>query len=63
MSRSRRFLLASRSSSERWGAPVVDRGRGGLVLTPVGEEAMRRGSAILAQAEDLVQAARSAGDR
>lgn len=43
------------------GAPVVDRGRGGLVLTAVGAEAVRRGSAILAQAEDLVQAARSAG--
>ena len=43
------------------GAPVVDRGRGGLVLTQVGEEAVRRGAAILAQTEDLVQAARSAG--
>jgi LysR family hydrogen peroxide-inducible transcriptional activator len=43
------------------GAPVVDRGRGGLVLTPVGEEAVRRGAAILAQTEDLMQAARSAG--
>jgi LysR family transcriptional regulator, hydrogen peroxide-inducible genes activator len=43
------------------GAPVVDRGRGGVVLTAVGEEAVRRGAAILAQAEDLVQAARAAG--
>lgn len=43
------------------GAPVVDRGRGGLVLTAVGEEAVRRGAAILAQTEDLVQATRSAG--
>jgi LysR family hydrogen peroxide-inducible transcriptional activator len=43
------------------GAPVVDRGRGGLVLTAVGEEAVRRGGVILAQADDLVQAARSAG--
>jgi LysR family hydrogen peroxide-inducible transcriptional activator len=43
------------------GAPVVDRGRAGVILTPVGEEAVRRASTILAQAEDLVQAARSAG--
>lgn len=43
------------------GAPVVDRGRTGVILTPVGEEAVRRGNAILTQAEDLVQAARSAG--
>jgi LysR family hydrogen peroxide-inducible transcriptional activator len=43
------------------GAPVVDRARAGVILTPVGEEAVRRGNAILAQAEDLVQAAKSAG--
>lgn len=43
------------------GAPVVDRGRAGVILTPVGEEAVNRASDILAQAEDLVQAARSAG--
>jgi len=43
------------------GAPVVERARGGAVLTAVGEEAARRGEAILAQAEDLVQAARGAG--
>jgi len=43
------------------GAPVVDRARSGVILTPVGEEALRRGSEILAQAEDLLQAARSAG--
>jgi LysR family transcriptional regulator, hydrogen peroxide-inducible genes activator len=43
------------------GASVVDRGRAGVILTPVGEEAVRRASTILAQAEDLVQAARSAG--
>jgi LysR family hydrogen peroxide-inducible transcriptional activator len=43
------------------GAPVVDRARSGVILTPVGEEALRRGSEILAQAEDLMQAARSAG--
>jgi len=42
------------------GAPVVDRARSGVILTPVGEEALRRGSEILAQAEDLLQAARSA---
>jgi LysR family hydrogen peroxide-inducible transcriptional activator len=43
------------------GAPVVDRGRSGVILTAAGEEAVARGSAILAQAEDLVQATRSAG--
>jgi LysR family hydrogen peroxide-inducible transcriptional activator len=43
------------------GAPVVDRARSGVILTPVGEEAVRRGNEILAQAEDLVQAAKSAG--
>ena len=43
------------------GAPVVDRARSGVILTLVGEEALRRGSEILAQAEDLLQAARSAG--
>ena len=43
------------------GAPVVDRARSGVILTTVGEEAVRRAQAILAQAEDLVQTARSAG--
>ena len=43
------------------GAPVVDRGRSGVILTPVGEEAVRRAKDVLARAEDLVQAARSAG--
>jgi len=43
------------------GAPVVDRGRSGVILTPVGEEAVRRARDVLARAEDLVQAARSAG--
>ena len=43
------------------GAPVVDRARSGVILTPVGEESLRRGSEILAQAEDLLQAARGAG--
>lgn len=43
------------------GAPVVDRNRAGVILTSVGEEAVARASEILAQAEDLVQAARSAG--
>jgi LysR family hydrogen peroxide-inducible transcriptional activator len=43
------------------GAPVVDRARAGVILTAVGEEAVRRGNEILAQAEDLVQAAKSAG--
>jgi LysR family transcriptional regulator, hydrogen peroxide-inducible genes activator len=43
------------------GAPVVDRGRSGVILTPAGEEAVARAEAILAQADDLVQAARGAG--
>jgi len=45
------------------GAPVVDRSRGGggLILTPVGEEAVRRARLILREAEDLLQAARAAG--
>src|ERR1700744_5747385 len=43
------------------GAPVVARGRSGVILTPVGEEAVRRAKDVLARAEDLVQAARSAG--
>src|SRR5580698_8978323 len=43
------------------GAPVVDRGRSGVILTPAGEEAVARAGTILAQAEDLVQAASGAG--
>lgn len=43
------------------GSPVVERGRGGVILTPVGEEAARRGEDVLARAEDLVEAARAAG--
>jgi LysR family hydrogen peroxide-inducible transcriptional activator len=43
------------------GAPVVDRARSGVILTPIGEEAVSRASDILARAEDLVQAAKSAG--
>jgi LysR family hydrogen peroxide-inducible transcriptional activator len=43
------------------GAPVVDRARSGVILTQMGEEAVQRGGQILAQAEDLVEAARSAG--
>ena len=43
------------------GGAVVDRGRSGVFLTPIGEEAVTRAGDILARAEDLVQAARSAG--
>jgi LysR family hydrogen peroxide-inducible transcriptional activator len=43
------------------GAPVVDRGRAGVILTAAGEEAVARAEAILAQADDLVQAVRGAG--
>ena len=42
-------------------APVVDRARSGVILTAVGEEAVRRGNDILARTEDLMQAARAAG--
>ena len=42
------------------GAPVVERARGGVILTPVGEEAVRRAGDVLARAEDLVEAARGA---
>jgi LysR family hydrogen peroxide-inducible transcriptional activator len=45
------------------GSPVVERGRGGAILTPMGEEAARRGEDVLARAEDLVEAARAAGAR
>ena len=43
------------------GAPVVERARSGVILTAVGEEAVGRAQDVLARAEDLVQAARSAG--
>jgi LysR family hydrogen peroxide-inducible transcriptional activator len=43
------------------GAPVVDRARSGVILTAIGEETVRRASDVLARSEDLVQAARSAG--
>jgi LysR family transcriptional regulator, hydrogen peroxide-inducible genes activator len=42
------------------GSSVVDRGRAGVILTPAGEAAVARAEVILAQAEDLVQAARGA---
>jgi LysR family hydrogen peroxide-inducible transcriptional activator len=43
------------------GASVVDRARSGVILTPVGEEALRRATLILNEAEELVEAARSVG--
>lgn len=43
------------------GAPVVERARSGVILTPVGAEAVRRAEDVLARAEDLVEAARGAG--
>ena len=42
-------------------APVVDRARSGVILTPVGEEALRRATIILNEAEELVEAAKNAG--
>ncbi|MGZ8363427.1 MAG: hydrogen peroxide-inducible genes activator [Caulobacteraceae bacterium] len=44
------------------GAPVVDRARSGVILTSVGEDAARRAEVILSGAEDLVEAARGAGE-
>ncbi len=43
------------------GATVVDRARSGVILTPVGEEALRRATVILNEAEELVEAAKNAG--
>ena len=43
------------------GAAVVDRARSGVILTTVGEEALRRATAILNEAEELMEAARNAG--
>ena len=43
------------------GAQVVDRARSGVILTAAGQEAVTRAAAILSQTEDLVQAARGAG--
>jgi LysR family hydrogen peroxide-inducible transcriptional activator len=42
------------------GAPVVERARSGVILTPVGEEALRRARTILTEAEELMEAAKSA---
>ena len=43
------------------GAAVVDRARSGVILTAVGEETVRRAEDVLTRVEDMVQAARSAG--
>ena len=43
------------------GAPVVDRARSGLILTDVGAAALAKARVILNEADELVQAARSAG--
>src|SRR4051812_38027261 len=43
------------------GATVVDRARSGVILTAVGEEALRRATVILNEAEELVEAAKNAG--
>lgn len=43
------------------GAPVVERTRGRVQLTAVGEEAVKRAADVLARTEDLVEAARNAG--
>src|SRR6201986_781570 len=42
-------------------APVVDRARSGVILTAVGEEALRRATVILNEAEELVEGAKNAG--
>src|SRR5262245_39294956 len=43
------------------GASVVDRARSGVILTPVGEEALKRANLILGEAEAMVEAAKNAG--
>jgi LysR family hydrogen peroxide-inducible transcriptional activator len=43
------------------GSPVVDRARSGVILTAVGEEALRRATVILNEAEEMVVAAKNAG--
>jgi len=43
------------------GGPVVERTRGQVQLTPIGQEAVRRAEDVLARVEDLVEAARNAG--
>jgi LysR family hydrogen peroxide-inducible transcriptional activator len=43
------------------GSPLVDRNRSGVILTAAGAEAVMRAGVILANAEDLVQACRGAG--
>jgi LysR family hydrogen peroxide-inducible transcriptional activator len=42
------------------GSTVVDRARSGIILTPVGEEALRRATVILNEADELVQSAKTA---
>jgi LysR family transcriptional regulator, hydrogen peroxide-inducible genes activator len=42
------------------GAPLVDRGRSGVILTAAGAEAARRARDLLTAADELVQASRSA---
>jgi len=43
------------------GAPVVDRARTGVILTGVGEAALKRAETILNEADEMVQEARRAG--
>jgi LysR family hydrogen peroxide-inducible transcriptional activator len=43
------------------GSSVVDRARSGVILTAVGEEALRRATVILNETEELVEAAKNAG--
>ncbi|MGH6993928.1 MAG: hydrogen peroxide-inducible genes activator [Caulobacteraceae bacterium] len=43
------------------GVPLVDRNRSGVILTAAGAEAAQRARQLLAEAEDLVQASRGAG--
>lgn len=43
------------------GGPVVERTRGAVQLTALGAEAVKRAEDVLARAEDLVEAARAAG--
>lgn len=46
---------------DRLGAPLVERSRRHMMLTPIGEEVVARGRKLLSDAEDLVATARSGG--
>jgi LysR family hydrogen peroxide-inducible transcriptional activator len=48
-----------RELEERLGSPLVERGRRGILLTPLGAEVLARGRRILREAEDIAEIARA----